>query len=68
MIASAVAVTLRPALAAFRAILIKIELRNTDYHLAHIAETRRNDFLVERLLHKRQVHLVSELRRLEGRK
>lgn len=59
--------SLRPAVNAVRRFLIRIELRNSEYHLKHIADTRRNDYLVEREIHKRQVHLTSELRRLEAR-
>lgn len=56
-----------PIVNAVRRFLIKIELRNSEYHLKHIADTRRNDYLVEREIHKRQVHLTSELRRLEAK-
>lgn len=55
----------RSALFAIRRWLIRFEIKDIDYQLGHIASVRANDFEVERNLHKRQVDLVSELRRLE---
>jgi hypothetical protein len=54
-----------PVVNAVRRFFLRIELRDTEYTLAHIAATRRNDFLVEKEAHKRQVMLQSKLRQLE---
>lgn len=66
-ISKALSLTLRSAVNTVRALLIHMELRNTEYQLAHIAENRANDHEVERLLHKRRVELKSNLRRLEAK-
>lgn len=59
--------SLMPIIKTVRRWRIKATLRNLDYQLAHIAATRANDFAVERLVHKHQVMLQSELRQLEAR-
>ncbi|OWW18428.1 hypothetical protein [Noviherbaspirillum denitrificans] len=57
---------IKPAANRIRRWLINFELQHNEYQLGHIQENRLNDFLVEGELHKRQVHLKSELRRLEA--
>jgi hypothetical protein len=57
--------SLMPVANAVRSFFLRIQLRNTEYILAQIAETRRNDTLVEQQTHRRQALLNSRLRQLE---
>lgn len=60
------AMSTSPIVTAVRRIVIKFALRNCDYTLQHIADTRANDALVEADTHRRQAFLRAELRKLEA--
>jgi hypothetical protein len=48
-----------------RRYIISIQMRHCMYDLAHIEQTRRNDFIAERLRHRQLVALQAMLRELD---
>jgi len=56
---------LQPSLKKIRLWIVNAQIQHTSYQIGHIQSARRNDFLVEKELHKLQVRLVSERNRLE---
>jgi len=59
--------SLKPLIKSVRRWLIKLEMADLQYHIAHIRSVRANDFEVERISHARHLNLKLELRDLEGR-